>query len=222
MKAKAVIFDMDGTLVDSERLLIDCWRYTAEKHGFDYDRFVRTLTLSIGLSTNDTARIFESAYPEGFDYRGLHDETTEIFLQKILDGEMAPKPGAFELLDFLRERGVPMALGTSTKSFKAIPRLRMARMEAYFPVVVYGDMVKAGKPAPDIFLKCCAGLDLAPGEVFAVDDSNAGMEAAWRAGVRPLMVPDVMQPTELTRSRCEAVFSDLFETRAYLEEHLEL
>ncbi|MBQ4371118.1 MAG: HAD family phosphatase [Firmicutes bacterium] len=207
---RAVIFDMDGTLIDSERLLIDTWRITAEKHGFDYLHFVEVLKLCIGLRNDETSKVFEREYGPEFDYRAYGEETIEIFLQRVLDGEAGIKPGAFYILEGLRLRGVPIALGTSTRTVRVEPRVRVSGMEGYFDAVVCGDMVSRSKPEPDIFLKAAERLGVSPEKCLVVEDSNAGAEAAFRAGMRVILVPDVLEPSPKNKERAERVCEDLF------------
>ncbi|MBQ4505625.1 MAG: HAD family hydrolase [Firmicutes bacterium] len=217
-KAKAVIFDMDGTLLNTEHMLIECWCETAEIYGLDREELVRTLHACIGLKAQDTQEIFRNVYGEDFDYELFYGESGNRLMQKVEDGYLEIKPGACEILEDLSSRGVVTALGTSTRSSKTAARIKAAKMEKYFPIVVCGDMVQRGKPEPDVFLAVIEKLGLEPGEVFIVEDSNAGTEAAWRAGARVLMVPDILPPSEDTKQRCEAIFEDLFGVMEYLRD----
>ena len=218
---KAVIFDMDGTLVDSERLLMDTWRFTAEKHGFDYGHFIEVLKTCIGLRNDASMKIITDEYGPDFDFKGYNEETLAIFLQRILDGEAAVKPGAFHILDGLKARGIRLGLGTSTRSVRTAPRVRVSGMDGYFDAVVCGDMVERSKPAPDIFLRTAEELGVTPSDCVVIEDSNAGVKAAVSAGMRVIMVPDVLEPDSASLESAEKVFTDLFEAAEYLFAELE-
>ena len=111
---------------------------------------------------------------------------------------MPVKPGLRPLLAFLRKNGYGMTVATSTDEEKTRYNLAKAGVEGYFAKIVCGDMVARGKPEPDIYLKACEVLGLAPAACMALEDSPAGILAAYRAGMRPVMVPDTVQPDAAT------------------------
>ena len=128
------------------------------------------------------------------------------------------KTGARELLDWLKAEG--WAIGLASSSREAGVRLNMERtgLISYFDVLIGGDMLKASKPAPDIYLRACAELGVDPRTAFAVEDSYNGIRAAHAAGMRALMVPDMVPADDEMRGLAETVLPDLLAVRAWLAE----
>lgn len=124
---------------------------------------------------------------------------------------MPMKPGVRELLDFLTDSGYRLGLASSTAGHLVRTQLAGRDLLAYFKVVVSGDMVTRSKPAPDIFLKACAEIGALPSEAFAIEDSYHGIRAAAAAGMKALMVPDIVLPDDEMKRLAERVFSSLTE-----------
>jgi len=122
-----------------------------------------------------------------------------------------------ELLQYLKESGVKVALASSTRSAVVRQELTDAGIIEYFQVVIGGDMVSRSKPQPDIFLKACEELGVEPEEAFAIEDSYNGIRAAATGKLRPLMVPDLMPPTEEMQELSEEIFETLLDVKDYLE-----
>jgi HAD superfamily hydrolase (TIGR01509 family) len=128
------------------------------------------------------------------------------------------KPGTIELLDALREAGYPMAIVTSTSRPTAERHLTFGGIRARFDILVTCDDVTRGKPSPDIYLLAAARLGVRPQACVAIEDSNPGIAAAHAAQMIPLMVPDIVPPTEETREKCAAVLPDLHAVLKMLRE----
>lgn len=126
------------------------------------------------------------------------------------------KTGVVELLTYLKEAGKEIALASSTRRAVVVQELADAGIIDFFDVVIGGDMVTRSKPQPDIFLKACEELGVAPEEAFAIEDSYNGIRAAAAGHLRPLMVPDLMPPTEEMKELAEAIFETLLDVKDYL------
>ncbi|MCI8287089.1 MAG: HAD family hydrolase [Lachnospiraceae bacterium] len=213
---KAVVFDMDGVLFDTELVCMKAWVAIAEKWGLP--RMEEIFPLCIGLNANDSKRIVLDAYGEDFDYPGFRQETSDWFQEYIRERGLPIKPGVRQILEWLATTGYPVGLASSTKRSSVLSHLRQAGFEEYFSTVVGGDMVEHSKPQPDIYLLACRELGVRPEEAYAIEDSPNGIRAAYRAGMHPIMVPDMIAPDEEMRRLSRAIFGNLEEVRRYLAE----
>lgn len=209
----SVIFDMDGTIFDTERLVLDCWERVGETHGIPDIREV--FMRCIGTNKIRTQEIVFAHYGEDFPYEKFSEESSVLF-HEIADKEGIPvKPGAGELMKYLSEKKVPMGLASSTRLAVVTQELQAAGLYEYFQVVVGGDLLKNSKPAPDIYLMTCERMGVLPGNTYAIEDSYNGIRSAHSAGMHPIMVPDLTPATEEMRDLSEAVFADLFQVMEY-------
>ncbi len=213
---RSVVFDMDGVIFDSERLVIECWETIAAKYGIPD---VAEACLScIGTTYQATRERFLERYGRDFPYDAYKKECTALFFEKAGSGQLPMKPGVLEVLDFIRDSGGRMALASSTRSTYVIPELRDAGILEYFDEVVCGDMVQHSKPDPEIFLLACRRIGSDPAQTFAVEDSRNGIRAAFTGGLRPIMVPDLLPPDDEMREKAERILPDLSAVRKYLQE----
>lgn len=214
----AVIFDMDGTIFDTERLVLDCWEHIGANHGISDIREV--FMRCIGTNNARTQEIVYEHYGKDFPYDKFSRESSVLF-HEIADKEGIPvKAGAVELLRDLSEHGVFLGLASSTRLAVVTQELQAAGLYDYFQVVVGGDLLKNSKPAPDIYLLTCERMGVLPGNTYAIEDSYNGIRSAHSAGLRPIMVPDLMPATEEMRELSEKVFADLIQVKGYFEEML--
>lgn len=192
MKIAACIFDMDGLLLDSERVAFACGRQACENLGMPWRAEVALAM--IGRNARDNAALMLSEYGESFPIAQHQTEFARLYAAAIEAGEIPLKPGVATLLDRLDVLGLPRAVATSTARERAEHKLARVGILDRFDLIVGGDEVAHGKPAPDIFLAAAARLDVAPARCLALEDSNAGIRAALAAGMQARMIPDLLQP----------------------------
>ena len=210
---KAVIFDMDGVIFDSERAVYALWCEMAEKYGF---KNVDTpYYKSIGTNKDATRKIFLDFYGEDFPYDDYKKEKSENYHKKYDGGRLPLKAGVFELLEYLKAGGYFTAVASSTRSAVVQSQIEAAGLAKYFDRIIGGDMVEKSKPEPDIFLKAAEGLAFE--SVYVIEDSYNGIRAAKAAGFFPVMVPDMLPPDDEMREKATAILPDLLAVLDYLE-----
>lgn len=211
---KAVIFDMDGVIFDSEVLVKNLWVEMLPAYGV-YD-MEEQFAKCIGQTREKTKLLFFELYGEDFPYEEFRNKASQIFHERYDHGKLPLKPGVVELLDRLKAAGVKLALASSTRVESVRTELADAGLLAYFDAVIGGDMVDKSKPEPDIFLRAAAELGVQPKEAYIIEDSHYGVRAAAAAGSRGIMVPDLMPVTEEMKRLAECVLPSLVEVREYL------
>ena len=211
---KAIVFDMDGVLFDTEMVCLEGWVAVAEKNHLPNMREV--FPKCIGLNNNDCQAVLQEAYGEKFDYVEFRRQASEEFWGYIERKGLPEKPGVHELLEWLAASDYRVALASSTKRTSVENCLKRAGIYEYFEVIISGDMVEHSKPEPDIYLLACEKLGVAPGEAYAIEDSFNGIRSAYAAGMRPLMVPDMLAPDEEMREKSVEIFVNLDEVLEYL------
>jgi len=213
-KCKAVVFDMDGVIFDSEALVMNIWKDMGEK--YHIANIEATMQKCIGVNAVETKQIFMDAYGEDFPYEVYIKEVSQIFHDKTDNGELPIKPGVEELLKYLKQEGYIVGLASSTREASVRQELTDAGLISYFQELTCGDMLKASKPKPDIYLMACEKLGVAPEDAIAIEDSYNGIRAAYSAGMRPIMVPDLIGPDAEMQEKCEKIFNNLMEVQEWI------
>lgn len=198
MAIRAIIFDKDGTLHDTEKVFLKAWKRAAEDLDVpDIERTVRDCT---GVNLPDTAVYWAKKYPH-IPFETYLARRQYHFDEIVRDG-VPVKEGAVELLTYLQEKGYGIGLATSTPYAITMEHLRRTRMVDFFSphAIVTGDMVRRGKPHPESFLTAAARLGVEPADCIGVEDSNNGIRAVSAAGMRAVFIPDLTPPAEDTQS----------------------
>lgn len=212
---KAVIFDVDGTLLDTERIYMQAWKEAAAAMGYVMpDELLRKTR---AVNTKDAARIFETEIGNGFSYEQARPLRVQIAEEIIKRESPILKPGVPELLDFLKQKGIRLSVASSTNLKGTQEHLAESQILQHFEVVVGGDMITKGKPNPDIFLKAAELLGLQPQECIVVEDSPAGIKAAYAAGMKAVLVPDQAAITQEIIDMSDVVLKSLHDMPAYVE-----
>lgn len=194
-----VLFDMDGVIVDTERLYTIFWQMAANQLGYP---MTREQALGMRSLNRDTAKAkMESYFGPETSYEAIRTRRIELMDPYVAEHGVDPKPGIYELLDALDARGIPAAITTSASMERAKSNLERLNLYHRFARVVQGSDVPTCKPEPEIYLYGAAQLGVPAENCIALEDSPAGILSAWRAGCMPIMVPDQDQPDEETRTR---------------------
>lgn len=193
MKIKGVISDMDGVILDSEKLYVRFWCEAGQFYGFPFER-------KHALGIRSMARPFaierlQGWFGDSFDYDTVRNKRIELMNAYVEKHGIEAKPDAEKLLSYLKQKGIAVALATATPKDRAEEYLRRVGLLQYFDEVVSARMVKNGKPAPDIYLFAAEKLGLKPEECMALEDSQNGIRSANAAGCKTVMVPDLDGPT---------------------------
>ena len=209
-----IIFDMDGVIFDSEQACLNCWRELAGKWGLDDIETV--FRRCIGTNNKQTCDIVEEAYAatkgEGIAER-LMKESSVLFHTRYDNGKLPVKPGARELLEYLKGQGVRLGLASSTRRQSVEKELDAAGFLKYFDSLTCGDEVRVSKPDPEIYLLACGAMHVKPADAWAIEDSYNGVRSAHAAGLNVIMVPDIIPADDEMKSIADMICADLFEVR---------
>jgi HAD superfamily hydrolase (TIGR01509 family) len=209
---EAILFDLDGLMVDSEPHSFASWRAVLDHRGIDYD--YATFELTLGLSLSDTVDLFGERYQLTGQAAELIRDKTEYQLTH-LDGNVQPMPGLIALLDAIDQRGLKKAVASSGRRCYVSAVLSAIHLDGRFATIVSGDDVVNSKPAPDIFLAAAQALDVDPAHCLVLEDAPAGVQAARTAGMMCFAVPNDYT-RRLDLSLADRVVSSLYEVKSIL------
>lgn len=210
-----VIFDMDGTMLDTERLSTVCWQKAGEELGIPIPESM--VDRCRGRNPQRIRELFQEQYGDGFDYDAARKIKHKYFREIIEKEGIARKKGLMELLEFLRGEGIPAAVATSTERARAREHLQIAKVYDFFAGFVYGDEVSASKPEPDIFLEAAKKLGQKPQECLVLEDSAAGLLAGKAAGSPVIYIPDAAPVPEDAKEGIAAQMEDLSQVIAWIQ-----
>ncbi len=204
---KAGIFDMDGLMFDTERLALPCTAQAARENGWPMKPDdVRAV---IGFNFKSAEEHFRSVYGAAFDYAPVRARALALMAEHI-DREGIPvKEGLFSLLEYLSDNGIRFTVATGSYEPTARHYFGKAGISRYFGQIMSGEKVSRGKPDPQIYLRAAELLGVETAECVVLEDSLYGIESAYRAGMTPIMVPDLIEPTEEAKKMAFRVVKDL-------------
>lgn len=214
---QAVIFDMDGTLIDTEKYYRIFWPKALAEFGYHMTDEQALLMRSLGRPF--APKQLKEWFGESLDYYAVRDRRKEM-MEECLDREgIRCKPGALELIKRLKAAGITTAIATATDLQRTAKYMKLTGLEGYFDRLISATQVAEGKPSPDIYLFACKELGLKPEECLAVEDSPNGVMSAYRAGCKVVMVPDQTKPDQellqclyATADRLDAIYGMVVET----------
>lgn len=215
---KAVIFDMDGLMIDSERICFRGYQKEFEKYEKIMDETLYQLIL--GKNKPSIYQAFHEVMGENFPIEKIHEDVLE-YIDATLKQEGVPlKEGLLELLEYLQTKKIKCVVATSSNRNRVNFILRHAGIEKYFDAVICGDEVTCGKPNPEIFLKGCAKVDATSDEVIVLEDSEMGIKAAFDGNMKVICVPDMKYPEKQYVEKTWCILENLFEVKTFLEENV--
>ena len=212
-----VIFDMDGLMFDTEKVFIKAWDYAGEKIGIGKAGYMVYKTL--GMSIVASYEIWNEEFGDRYNQEELRKYTKE-FLKNYYENNKVPvKQGLYVLLEYLKNANAKLAVASSSPRWEVEKHLNDAGIIDCFSAIICGDMVEKSKPAPDVYIKACEMLNENPEECIALEDSKNGLLSAYRAGCKPIMVPDLWQPDEEILQIIKGKYSDLEQVKKAYEKY---
>jgi len=209
----AVLFDMDGTLIDTESAYLEEWVRAAKLQGFEITQDLWHQML--GRPTIDCHQLVQDAFGAGFNMDVFATEYRSRLNDRLRD-HVPVMPGVLNLLQDLKVQGTPLAVATSATRKSAEAYLSTAGLRDYFNHVITRDDVDQGKPHPEPFQKAAAALSVAPERCLAMEDTEAGIRSAHGAGTIPIMIPSLKQPANEIAELCHLICSDMQEVHEHL------
>lgn len=213
-KIDAIIFDMDGLLIDSENIAKIAWsRALLEFHFQMPDDFFLQL---IGITMENEKELFYSKYGSDFPFEKALARRQHYYDEYIQEFGISLKPGVRELITFLNDNSIKISIATSSEKIFASKKLKIAGIFDLFNIIIFGDEVNYGKPSPDIFLEAARRLCTQPTSCVVLEDSEVGIRAAHAAKMIPIMVPDLQKPSLEITKIAHIVLPSLYDVQSYL------
>lgn len=189
---KAIILDMDGVMIDTEKLYAIFWKKAIEYYGYHPTHEFLMKLRSLARPLGD--RLFKETFGEAADYYAIREKRLELMNAYIDEHGVEMKQGLIELLTDAKNKGVKLGVATATDEVRTKRYLNQLHIIEFFDVIVCGPQVAHGKPAPDIYLRACELLEEEPKNCLALEDSPNGIMSAYNAGCRVIMIPDQEEP----------------------------
>ena len=205
----AVIFDMDGLMLDTERVIVPVWGRAGEILGYNISQDV--ILKMVGISSENARVVMLDEFGGDFPYDQLREKARGLYKKEFEENGIPHKKGLICLLDHLAAAKIPLAVATSTRKATALEMLRMAGIVERFTAIVGGDEVVNGKPAPDIFLLAAEKLGQPPSACIGFEDSPAGLKGLCAAGIRSVFIKDLIEPPREVLTTVWRRFDDLSE-----------
>lgn len=217
---EAIIFDMDGVLIDSERISFKCYQEVFKDYTYEIDE--KSYVKFIGRNVDGIKEVMQEEYGSDFPFDEIYKKKVKLAIEFTDKNGVKIKPGVHELLDYLKKENYKIAVATSTRRQRALQLLEEAKIKEKVNFVVCGDEVENSKPDPEIFLKAAKGLGVEPEKCIVIEDSDAGITAAHAAKMTGIHVPDMKQLEKETTKLAFKVCGGLDKIKEYLEEVKEI
>ena len=214
-KIKAVLFDMDGVIFDTEREYLKEWEVIFKKYGY---KMKKEIYISVmGRGRKKVKEIFKEKFGEDLPIDKMYIEKDKMLKEAVENNKVPLKEGALELLEFLKENGYKIALATSAKRERVKIQVRHAKIENIFDAIVCSEDITNSKPDPEIFLKAAEKVCVNPENCIVIEDSEAGIKAAFNAKMMGFHVEDLKKADESILKYSYKNFKNLIEIKEYIK-----
>lgn len=215
MQIQGIIFDMDGLMIDTEKLLARFWMQAAQEAGFPME--LEHVLQIRSLSAVYAKPRLQGFFGKDFDYETIRARRRQLTAEYLEIHGIEKKPGLDALLDFLNQQHYLTAVATATDRERTVRYLKQLNLLDKFSTLLCGDMVRKGKPDPEIYQKASQALGLKPEQCIALEDSPNGIISAYRAGCHAVMIPDLSQPEDDLKPYLTACLSSLDQVIDFLK-----
>lgn len=212
---KAIIFDMDGLMIDSERVTFECYQERLKDMNLTMDeKFYKTL---LGKPIKGIYQRFYDVYGNDFPIQNVIQDVHQLMAERFETEGVPVKKGLVELLHYLKDNNYKTIVATSSNRDRVDKILAQAKITEFFDDSICGDEVTKGKPNPEVFLKSCQKLGVNVDEAIVLEDSEAGIQASYDANIKVICIPDMKYPEKQYEEKTFKILKDLTEVTAYLK-----
>lgn len=212
---KAIIFDMDGLMIDSERVTFECYQERLKDMNLTMDEeFYKTL---LGKPIKGIYQRFYDVYGNDFPIENVIQDVHQLMAERFETEGVPVKKGLVELLHYLKDNNYKTIVATSSNRDRVNKILAQAKITEFFDDSICGDEVTKGKPNPEVFLKSCQKLGVNVDEAIVLEDSEAGIQASYDANIKVICIPDMKYPEKQYEEKTFKILKDLTEVTAYLK-----
>lgn len=211
----AFVFDLDGTLIDTEKLYRKYWPKALADYGYELSDERALMLRSLGRPF--APRQFKDWYGEDFDYDLIRKRRKEYVEGYIEENGVELRPGVKEILAFLKDKKITVAIATATDPARTEKYLEMTGIREYFSEIICATMVERGKPSPDIYEYACRALNMNPSDCFAIEDAPNGVKSAYAAGLKVIFIPNQAPADEEISKMIFATFPIIFDIKTLFE-----
>ena len=212
---KAIIFDMDGLMIDSERVTFECYQERLKDMNLTMDEeFYKTL---LGKPIKGIYQRFYDVYGNDFPIENVIQDVHQLMAERFETEGVPVKKGLVELLHYLKDNNYKTIVATSSNRDRVDKILAQAKITEFFDDSICGDEVTKGKPNPEVFLKSCQKLGVNVDEAIVLEDSEAGIQASYDAGIKVICIPDMKYPEKQYEEKTFKILKDLNGVIEYLK-----
>lgn len=212
---KAIIFDMDGLMIDSERVTFECYQERLKDMNLTMDEeFYKTL---LGKPIKGIYQRFYDVYGNDFPIENVIQDVHQLMAERFETEGVPVKKGLVKLLHYLKDNNYKTIVATSSNRDRVDKILAHAKITEFFDDSICGDEVTKGKPNPEVFLKSCQKLGVNVDEAIVLEDSEAGIQASYDANIKVICIPDMKYPEKQYEEKTFKILKDLTEVTAYLK-----